>query len=256
MATHPGDGLTFPRRLRLELMKKILIGVAVVAALFGAGYMLPAEQLVGRSVAVNAPPEAIYSHVDSPRSWTWSPWSAAKLPGARIRYEGPQTGVGAQVVWQDETMGDGRLSLAKADPLRGVTYEMSLNRDPYTASGGLQFVPGDSSTLVVWTWRARYSDPVARLMGIIAGEQLGAQLEQGLLELKKIAEASAPAVPTPSPPVPAEPAAEVAATPVDAPPEPVDPPAVPEPKRQEEEVAESAPASPPPQEPVATPGEP
>src|SRR5919106_1023558 len=121
------------------MAKKILIAVAVlVAAFFGVGLLLPAEQLVGRSVTINAPPETIYTHVDSPRSWGWSPWSASRLPGARIRYEGPETGVGAQVVWQHEPTGDGKLSLTKADPRRGVTYQMSMNSDPYTASGGPQ----------------------------------------------------------------------------------------------------------------------
>src|SRR5919198_5548551 len=148
------------------MAKKLLILLAVVAALFGLGFLLPAEQLVGRSVAVNAPPEAIYTHLESLQAWTWSPW-------ARLRYDGPEAGVGARMGWQGEKLGEGRFWLTKADPTRGVAYEMSLNREPYTATGAVQLVPSESSTLVVWTWKGRYSVPLGRLVGLVAGEKLG-----------------------------------------------------------------------------------
>jgi hypothetical protein len=240
------------------MLKKSLIAVVVlVAGLFVLGFLLPAEQLVGRSVTINAPPDAIYAHVDNLKSWTWAPWSATKMPGGRYRYDGPEAGVGARVAWQDEKVGDGKLWLTQADPTRGITYEMSVDGDQHKANGAVRFVPSGPATLVTWTSMARYGDPIARFMGIVAGERLGEQFEQGLLELKKIAEASAAArSPAPAPVLVEGGHDDVTAAPVAALPEPVEAPTPVEPEADAEAVARGAPAPPSAPEPAATPTQP
>jgi hypothetical protein len=240
------------------MLKKTLIAVVVlVAGPLALGFLLPAEQLVGRSVTIDAPPDAIYAHVDNLKSWTWAPWSATKMPGGRYRYDGPEAGVGARVAWQDEKVGDGKLWLTQADPTRGITYEMSLDGEQHKADGAVRFVPIGPATLVTWTWKARYGHPIARLMGIIAGERLGEQFEQGLLELKKIAEASAPArSPAPVPVLVEGGDDEVTAAPVAAPPEPVEAPTAVEPEAEAEVVARRAPEPPSAPPPVDAPAQP
>jgi hypothetical protein len=129
---------------------------------------------------------------------------------------------------------------------------MSLNREPYTATGAVQLIAEDASTLVVWTWKGRYSTPIARLTGLLAGEELGTRFERGLLGLKKAAEASAPAGPPQPTTARAEP--ETAGTPAaEASPEPADAPAVPEPEREPPPAAERAQPAPTTPETVATP---
>lgn len=182
------------------MLKKILIAlVVVVASVLGLGFVLPSEQRVARSVTVNAPPETLYAYVANLQKWeTWSPWSPTKVPGVRYRYDGPETGVGARMVWEGETIGDGKLWLTQADSARGIGYELSVDGDQHKSSATLQFVPTGPATLVVWTWKVRRDDPIDRLVGIVAGENVGHQFEVGLVELKKVAEAAAP----PPPPEP------------------------------------------------------
>jgi hypothetical protein len=198
-------------------MKALIAVVVLVAGLFGLGFLLPAEQWVGRSVAVNAPPEVIYAQVAQPESWRWAP---------------------------EDVRGSGKLQLTQADPIRGIAYEVSLDREPYKARGAIQWVPSAPATLVIWTWKARYGGPFSRLTGILEGERQGEQFATGLQALKKIAEAAAPAAVPSVPEAPKEPE-----QPVELPP-PV------EPGGEAEAVArgEAPPSSP--EEPVAAPAQP
>jgi hypothetical protein len=174
------------------MLKRILIApVALVAGFFAIGYVLPAEQVVARSVAVKAAPADIYAQVANLKKWgAWAPWGGSKFAGAQVSYEGPETGVGAVMVWQGKENEGGKLWVTQGDPLSGISYEMWMRGDQRKSTGGIQLVPNELETLVVWTWRARFEGPLERWMGLAVDEMLGPQIEAGLIELKKVVEAS------------------------------------------------------------------
>ena len=79
------------------MFKKILIGIAVVIIVFVITVATrPSEYSVTRSVAIAAPPDAVFPHVNELKKWAvWNPWEKID-PAMKLTYEGPASGVGAR----------------------------------------------------------------------------------------------------------------------------------------------------------------
>jgi saccharopine dehydrogenase-like NADP-dependent oxidoreductase len=75
---------------------KYFIAAVILAIVGFFAYVAakPSEMSFARSIAINAAPEAVFEHVNSPRKMdAWNPW--VKLdPKTQITYEGPEAGVG------------------------------------------------------------------------------------------------------------------------------------------------------------------
>lgn len=86
------------------MLRKILIGLAVLVALFVVVVaMQPSEFQVERKATIAAPPADVFAQVNDLHKWdAWSPW--AKLdPNAKIAFEGPDAGQGAAMSWPATT---------------------------------------------------------------------------------------------------------------------------------------------------------
>lgn len=82
------------------MLKKILIGVAVVLVLFVVVVALqPSQYRVVRTATIPATPSVVFDQVNDLHKWdAWSPW--AKLdPAMKTTFEGPQSGPGAAYSW-------------------------------------------------------------------------------------------------------------------------------------------------------------
>lgn len=78
------------------MLKKVLIGIAVVIVVFLVIVaMQPSDYRVPRSLAIDAPPEAMFPHVNEMKKWEgWNPWGKID-PNMKLTYDGPASGVGA-----------------------------------------------------------------------------------------------------------------------------------------------------------------
>ena len=174
-------------------MKILTIIGAVLVALFvvitAVGYLLPASVAVTRSITVDAPPEAIYPLIANlEEGWPqWSPWNDPKY---QIRYSGPKEGVGATSHWQDN--GDNQLTITKADPRTGAEYDLVMMNESFRMKSSLLCEPRGGGTQVVWKDDIDYSNHIYwRYFGLMVDGALGAQMDQGLANLKAKAEARA-----------------------------------------------------------------
>lgn len=169
----------------------IIIGTLVAIFVIG-GFMIPREWTVSRSITINAPAEEIYPHVANLRNWqTWSPWTKEKDPTQVYTYEGPESGLGAKWLWTSEKMGKGVLEIKKASPSEGVAYELFIDMGNMqsTINGDMAFRPVDGKTEVTWTDRGDCGNHLAkRWMSLLIGRMLGAEMEQGLANLKSLVE--------------------------------------------------------------------
>lgn len=191
------------------MLKKILIAFATVAGLVLAiGLVLPSKYRVERSTVLQAPPEALYRHVASLQRWQeWAPWNVKRYPGSQWTFGGPEEGVGAVRSWSGEDVGQGTLSLTEADPKTGVVYEVSVAQGRYLARGRISFAPEGSGTRVTWVDEGGIGgNPLAHYLVPLLRSRLGADMEEGLARLAKVArEHSLPGAPTPEPaPAPVE----------------------------------------------------
>jgi len=76
--------------------------VLLVVALVGIAYLLPREVSVARSTTIDAPPEAVFGHINSLQAGAeWSPWLGIDLE-VQLAYSGPEEGVGNALAWISE----------------------------------------------------------------------------------------------------------------------------------------------------------
>src|SRR5207247_10632717 len=73
----------------------------------------PSEYSVTRSVAIAAPPDAVFPHVNELKKWAvWNPWEKID-PAMKLTYEGPASGVGASYAWVGNSKaGEGRMTIS------------------------------------------------------------------------------------------------------------------------------------------------
>jgi hypothetical protein len=68
---------------------------------------------VERSIVIDAPPAAVFPHIDDFRAWTdWSPYEKMD-PNLAKTYSGPARGVGAAYAWVGKKAGSGRMEIVQ-----------------------------------------------------------------------------------------------------------------------------------------------
>lgn len=175
------------------MLKKILLAVAVIIAAFIVVVALqPADFRIARSAVIDAPPPAVFQHVNNLRKWEdWSPW--AKLdPAARSTFEGPEAGRGAIFKWSGNSeVGEGTMTVTDSKPAELVRLRLDFTK-PMAATNVAEFTfePRGPATAVTWSMSGR-NNFIARAVCLFMNpdKMVGGAFEQDLANLKKVAEA-------------------------------------------------------------------
>lgn len=170
------------------MLKKILLGLVAVAA------FQPGQFDVQRSLAIAAPPAALFEQVNDPRKFdVWNPW--AKLdPNMKKTYSGPATGVGSVASWQgNRDVGSGSATIIETKPAELVRQRMDW-REPMegTSTVDFTFKPEGNGTLVTWRMHGP-NNFFGKVMCLFMSmdKMIGGQFEIGLANLKALAEGGA-----------------------------------------------------------------
>jgi hypothetical protein len=175
------------------MTKKVLLGLLVLAG----GLLLLAAARGGhyevhRSSRVKAAPGVVFAQIESFRSWSaWSPWSR-RDPAMKRLFSGPEKGVGATFTWVSDVVGRGRMTITEVEPPLHVGYRLELARPSASAQATFRLEPMGDEVLVTWSLLGR-KGLVARVLSLIVDLEgrIGADLEEGLGELKTVSEAAA-----------------------------------------------------------------
>jgi hypothetical protein len=176
------------------MLKKILIGVVAVIALF-AGFvaMQPSEFRIARSAVVAAPAPAVFAQVNDFRKWQdWSPW--AKLdPQAKATFEGPPSGSGAVFKWSgNDQVGAGTMTLTESRQSDLIRIRTDFV-EPFegTSLSEFTFKPEGDGTAVTWSVSG-HNNFIAKAMCLFVNmdRMLGEPMQQGLAQMKSLAEAA------------------------------------------------------------------
>lgn len=177
-------------------MKALKIAAVVVVALVGlvtaVGFMLPSKQKISRSVTINAPAPAIYPLVSNFKTgWTqWNPWGQEMDSALQMSFSGAEQGVGAVQSWDSPKSGDGSMKIVRAEPTRGVEYDMVMMHESFRVTGSLLCEPAGSGTKLTWTGEFDYgNNPYRRYLSILFEGPLKKDYDRGLAALKQKAEA-------------------------------------------------------------------
>lgn len=181
--------------------RKVFLGLlAILAAIVGGAYLLPAEVEVARSVTISAPPATIHALIAEVGTWPgWTAWDRQRDPTVRYEFFGPPSGVGAGYRWRGEAYGEGRLTLTRSDPASGIEFDIELDGGRYRSRGAIRLSPTPEGARVTWVYDAELGrNPLGRYFGLLMDGSVGPDLALGLERLKRKAES------LPPPPSPAE----------------------------------------------------
>jgi hypothetical protein len=173
------------------MLKKILIGLAVVMAAFVVVVTLqPSHFKVTRSATIAAAPAAVFPHVNDLKKWeAWSPW--AKLdPNMKMTYKGPAAGVGAVSAWAGNSdVGEGSMTITESRANELVRFRLDFVK-PMEATSTSE--PEGNKTVVGWSMSGENSF-LCKAIGLFMNcdKMVGDQFEQGLAQLAKVSEGSA-----------------------------------------------------------------
>jgi uncharacterized protein YndB with AHSA1/START domain len=180
------------------MFKKILLVVAgLLVALLIVIALQPSRFSITRTGTINAAPEMVFPYINNLQRWeAWSPW--AKLdPAAKNTFEGPQEGTGAIFRWAgNEKVGEGVMTITESKPPELVRLRLEfIEPMPGVSTTEFTFAKVDAGTTVTWTMSGE-NDFLGKAFCLFMNmdKMVGKDFEQGLANLKKVAEA-APAKP-------------------------------------------------------------
>lgn len=186
------------------MRKVLLIGlgaiVAAVAVFAIVVAMQPDEFKVARSTTVDAPPAAVFAHVDDFHKWdAWSPW--AKLdPDAKNMFEGKESGEGAVFKWSgNDQVGEGSMTIVESKPPEKIKIRLDFVKPMEdTSDVTFTFEPEGSGTKVTWAMAGK-NNFVGKAFCLVLNMQaeMNAKFDEGLAALKKTVEAERHAAATP-----------------------------------------------------------
>ena len=181
------------------MVKRILLGlVAVIVLVVGilaiVVAMQPSEFHVERSLAMKAPPDAVFAQVNDFRNWEgWSPWLKID-PSAKKTYEGPTSGEGAIFRWAgNNEVGEGSMTILESQPHEHIKIKLDfLKPMEGTATSDFTFQPAGDETNVTWSMDGT-NNFIAKAMCLLLfdmEEMIGSKYEEGLASMKEIVEAA------------------------------------------------------------------
>jgi len=172
----------------------ILLVLLVVGALAWAASR-PDAFRIERSARIGAAPERVFALVDDlQQGCGWSPWENVD-PGLKRSYSGPAGGKGAVYAWEGNSkVGVRRMEITESVPHARIVLKLDFLK-PFEAHNTAEFTfkPGGDGTTVTWAMFGP-SPFLSRLMGLVFNmdRMVGGQFEQGLANLRKLAEISSP----------------------------------------------------------------
>ncbi len=160
---------------------------------------------VERRARIAAPADTIYPLLADFRRWPeWSPWEKLD-PAMAHRYEGAESGVGAITSWSgNRKAGEGRMEIIEAAAPLSLTVDLQFLK-PWKAQNTTTFTltPDAEGADIVWSM-AGPLNLVMKVMGIFKSmdKMIGPDFEEGLANLKAVAERGPGVVPSAEEPAP------------------------------------------------------
>ena len=176
----------------MKILKRVLLVVVVLVALFLLiGFFLPSRYRVERSVVVQAQPAAIYGQISNFKNWLqWTAWNQTKYPDMQVKFDGPETGVGAGYSWEGKSTGQGSIKFTRTEPDKGISYDLDFEQGKYKSTGVITLEQAGERIKVTWSNEGDLGgNPINRYFGLMMDKMIGPDFEEGLAKLKEIAEA-------------------------------------------------------------------
>jgi hypothetical protein len=170
-----------------RLRGPLLVVGGVLVLLVSTAYLLPRHARIARSVFVDVPRDAVFEQFRSFRDFNrWSPWYPLD-PAAQYSYSGPESGIGAKMVWSGDagSIGTGSLTVRSLTPPSGAAWDVDFGGQ---AQATMTFALEEDGARTRVTWALETDlgmNPVARYFGVIFSYMIGRDFDRGLAGLKR-----------------------------------------------------------------------
>src|SRR2546426_141301 len=177
------------------MLKIILIAILTIIVVFIIIVaMQPSSYRVMRSLAIAAPPDALFPPMNDLKKWeVWNPWGKAD-PNMKLTYGGPASGVGANYSWAgNNEVGEGRATITESRPGESVKYKMEFFK-PMSGSSEMEFTfkpQGNQTEVTVTVTGEKNFMAKAFCLFMSMDKMIGGKFERALADLKAIAESPA-----------------------------------------------------------------
>jgi len=173
----------------MKMLKKILtVLAAIIVVLIIASFFMSSHSHTQRAMVINAPAEVVFNQVNTIKNWEqWSPWYKME-PDMKITYNDVPSGTGASYSWVGKKMGKGVMTIQSSKPNESIVTRLDFG-DQGNATGGFNFKPTTGGVEVEWYLDAENGmNPLKKYMSLIMSGFLKKSFDEGLTDLKKIAE--------------------------------------------------------------------
>ena len=172
----------------MKLWKKLLLGLlAFVVAFAVVGCFLPSRARVERSLNIRATPEVLFPRVATLTRWPeWTAWTTNRFPDMRTEFSGAASGVGAMMMAEGRSSGDGTVTITRAEPAKGIGYDLDFEHGTQLFHGSITFNTTNGGTKVVWVVETDMgANPFKRWAGLVLDKLMGGDMAAGLGNLKQ-----------------------------------------------------------------------
>ena len=175
------------------LIKALITLAAVVIVFVAIVAMQPSDFRVARTAVIAAPAPAVFAQVNDYRNWkAWSPYEKLD-PAMKKTYEGAAAGTGAIYTWAGNSQaGEGRATITESRPSELIRIKLEFLK-PFAVTNTAEFTfkPEGDRTAVTWSLTgARNFMFKAVCLFMNMDRMVGGQFEEGLAQLKSVAEAA------------------------------------------------------------------
>ncbi|MCB1174595.1 MAG: SRPBCC family protein [Leptospiraceae bacterium] len=140
-----------------------------------------------KTILINAPVSRVYDYINQIRNGKeWDPWSAAD-PTMQTNYGPIDSGVGASYSWTSENSGSGKAVITSAIVNERIETALDFGKMG-SATASMQLKAEAGQTRLTWGFDSEV--PIFFVSKVKT--DVGQNYEQGLANLKKILESSAP----------------------------------------------------------------
>ncbi len=172
--------------------KRILLSLAAsLMLLIVVGFLLPGRAHIEKSILMCARMDAVFPKIATLKRWPeWSAWTVARFPDMKTRFEGPESGVGAVMIAEGKSSGDGTVTITGAEPGKGVWYDLDFEHGTQLFRGAITLNPSAEGLKVSWSLETEMGwNPLKRWGGLFLGTLMGGDMAEGLTKLKSEVEA-------------------------------------------------------------------
>ncbi len=170
----------------LRLLRIVVLGTGLfVLAVVLIGFFMPGSWSAERARTLSAPPEKVHAVLADLRTWgEWSHWTKQRDPSAVFTFDGPERGAGSRMSFEGQILAFGSVTIVKAEPARGVEYEIRFKGVDEVTRGSILLEPGSAGTRVVWREGAELGrNPMMRMFSPLMSAKLGQDFGAGLEKL-------------------------------------------------------------------------